>query len=74
MNDSPLIDTLVLDTAPLLSQVSLRGLARTYVTVPQVIAELRDSKSREYFEKLSLVEGVDIKPINPDLVSFSKGT
>lgn len=47
------IENLVLDAAPLLSTASsssLRGLARNFVTTPDVIAEIRDKTSRELFK------------------------
>jgi RNA-binding protein NOB1 len=69
---SPPIDVLVLDAAPLLSLTPLKGLAKTYVTTPQVLAELRDPRAREHFQKLG-TEGLDILVKSPDVVSYSKG-
>lgn len=69
---SPPIDILVLDAAPLLSLAPLKGLAKTYVTIPQVLAELRDPRAREHFQKLG-TEGLDVLVKSPDVVSYSKG-
>ena len=68
----PSIDVLVLDAAPLLSLTPLKGLAKTYVTTPQVVAELRDPRAREHFQNLG-TEGLDILVKSPDVVSYSKG-
>lgn len=68
---SPLIDILVLDAAPLLSLSPLKGLARTYVTTPQVLAELRDPRAREHFQKLG-GEGIEVFVKSPDVVSYAK--
>lgn len=73
MDSTPKIDTLVLDAAPLLSLAPLRGLAKNYVTIPQVVAELRDQRARAHFEQLGLIEGVNIKVLNPDALSVAKG-
>jgi RNA-binding protein NOB1 len=45
---------LVLDAGPLLSLSPLRGLADKYYTVPQVLAELKDKRAQEHFERLGL--------------------
>lgn len=66
------MDILVLDAAPLLSLSPLRGLAKIYVTTPQVLAELRDPRAREHFQKLG-TEGVDVLVRTPDVLSYSKG-
>ncbi|KAI0068592.1 hypothetical protein BV25DRAFT_1903994 [Artomyces pyxidatus] len=62
---------LVLDAGPLLSLSPLRGLAETYVTVPQVLDELRDKRAREHFEKLALTAGVHVKIQSPDAESLA---
>ncbi|KZS98091.1 hypothetical protein SISNIDRAFT_472881 [Sistotremastrum niveocremeum HHB9708] len=69
----PPVKNLVLDAGPLLSLAPLRGLAEHYVTVPQVIAELKDKKVREYFEKLAL-NGVNVEVRAADLLSYNKVT
>ena len=65
--------TLVLDAGPLLSLSPLRGLAETYVTVPQVLAELKDVRARQHFEQLGLISGVNIKIQSPDASSLAHG-
>ncbi|KAF9226678.1 hypothetical protein BS17DRAFT_775960 [Gyrodon lividus] len=64
--------TLILDSGPLLSMSPLRGLADTYLTVPQVLDELKDKRAREYFEQLGLSTGVRVNVRNPDPVSLSQ--
>ena len=71
---APACKRLVLDAGPLLSLSPLRGLAETYITVPQVLAELKDKKAREHFEKLALVTGVKVEIQAPDAASLSHGT
>lgn len=68
----PPVKNLVLDAGPLLSLSPLRGLAEHYVTVPQVIAELKDKKVREYFERLAL-NGVNVEVRSADLLSYNRG-
>lgn len=64
---------LVLDAGPLLSLSPLRGLAATYLTVPQVLEELRDKRAREHFEQLGLSAGVKIEVRSPNPTSLSHG-
>jgi len=64
---------LVLDAGPLLMLSPLRGLAETFVTVPQVLEELKDKRAREHFEKLALTAGVNIKVQSPDPASLARG-
>lgn len=64
---------LVLDAGPLLSLSPLRGLAETFVTVPQVLAELKDRKAREHLEKLASNYGIKIEVMSPDPVSLATG-
>jgi PIN domain of ribonuclease len=64
---------LVLDAGPLLMLSPLRGLAETFVTVPQVLEELKDKRAREHFEKLGLIAGVNVKVQSPDPVSLAHG-
>lgn len=73
MDATPKIDTLVLDAAPLLSLSPLRGLAKNFVTIPQVIGELKDQRAREHFEQLGLAEGVNVEVRNPDASSVAAG-
>lgn len=70
---TPACKRLVLDAGPLLSLSPLRGLAETYVTVPQALAELKDKRAREHFEKLALVTGVKVEIQAPDAASLSHG-
>ncbi|KAF9443329.1 hypothetical protein P691DRAFT_679785 [Macrolepiota fuliginosa MF-IS2] len=67
----PKCKNLVLDAGPLLSLSPLRGLAETYYTTPQVLAELKDSRAREHFEKLGLLSGVQVAMKSPDPVSLA---
>ncbi|KAF8812233.1 hypothetical protein BYT27DRAFT_7182666 [Phlegmacium glaucopus] len=62
---------LVLDAGPLLSLSPLRGLAETYLTVPQVLAELKDNRARQHFERLGLMSGVNVEIRSPDAASLS---
>ena len=64
---------LVLDAGPLLSLSPLTGLAETYLTVPQVVAELKDDRAREHFERLGLMSGVKVQVRSPDAASLSHG-
>ncbi|EAU84361.2 nin one binding protein [Coprinopsis cinerea okayama7 len=76
----PKCKSLVLDAGPLLSLSPLRGLAESYVTTPQVLAELKDSRAREHFEKLGLMSGVKVEVRSPspaslaEVIQFSKRT
>ncbi|TFY71972.1 hypothetical protein EVG20_g1019 [Dentipellis fragilis] len=67
----PACKQLVLDAGPLLSLSPLRGLAETYVTVPQVLDELKDSRAREHFEKLGVSAGVKVQVQSPDAASLA---
>lgn len=69
----PRCRSLILDAGPLLSLSPLRGLASTYYTTPQVLAELKDNRAREHFEKLGLLSGVNVVVKSPDTVSLSNG-
>jgi RNA-binding protein NOB1 len=64
---------LVLDAGPLLMLSPLRGLAETFITVPQVLDELKDKRAREHFEKLGLIAGVNVKVQSPDPASLAHG-
>ncbi|KAF8213831.1 hypothetical protein K438DRAFT_1802325 [Mycena galopus ATCC 62051] len=68
---SPRCKNLVLDAGPLLSLSPLRGLAETYLTVPQVLAELKDKRAREHFERLGLNAGVKVEVVAPDAASLA---
>ncbi|THH12401.1 hypothetical protein EW145_g64 [Phellinidium pouzarii] len=64
--------SLVLDAGPLLSLSPLRGLAEHFLTVPQVLSELKDKNAREHFERLGLSVGVKIEVREPDAASLSQ--
>jgi RNA-binding protein NOB1 len=70
---NPNVGTLVLDAGPLLSLTPLRGLASRYVTIPHVIAELKDPRAREHLERLELTSGVKLEVLTPDATSLAKG-
>ncbi|KAH9049643.1 Nin one binding Zn-ribbon like-domain-containing protein [Lactarius hengduanensis] len=65
---------LVLDAGPLLMLSPLRGLAGTFLTVPQVLGELKDKRAREHFEKLGLIAGVNVRVQSPDSESLAHVT
>ena len=65
---------LVLDAGPLLMLSPLRGLAETFLTVPQVLEELKDKRAREHFEKLGLIAGVNVRVQSPDPESLAHGS
>ena len=69
----PRCRNLVLDAGPLLSLSPLRGLAEKYLTTPQVLAELKDSRAREHFEKLGLLSGVKVEVRSPTPESLTQG-
>jgi RNA-binding protein NOB1 len=61
----------MLNATPLLLLTPLKRLAKIYVTTPQVLAELRDPRAREHFQKL-VTEGLDILVKSPDVGSYSE--
>ncbi|ORY23531.1 Nin one binding Zn-ribbon like-domain-containing protein [Naematelia encephala] len=75
----PNIQHLILDAGPLLSLTPLRHLASTFHTTPMVLAELRDPKAREHWDRLGL-SGVDVKVEQPGgeamakVIAFAKKT
>lgn len=73
LTTKPKIDTLVLDSNPLITLKPLRGLARRFVTTPHVIAELRDPRAREHWERLRLIQGVEVLVRQPGALAISKG-
>ena len=73
MMDKPKCKNLVLDAGPLLSLSPLRGLAETYITVPQVLEELKDRQAREHLEKLGLNYGIKIEVKSPSPASLAAG-
>ena len=73
MTSTPNVRILVLDAGPLLSLNPLRGMAERYITVPQVIAELKDPRAREHLERLELSSGIKLEILDPDVASLAKG-
>ncbi|THV08300.1 hypothetical protein K435DRAFT_832826 [Dendrothele bispora CBS 962.96] len=69
-SQKPKCKQLVLDAGPLLSLSPLRGLAETFVTVPQVLAELKDKNAKEHLERLGLQFGIKIELKDPDPASL----
>ncbi|KAJ7572507.1 Nin one binding Zn-ribbon like-domain-containing protein [Mycena floridula] len=67
---APHCKKLILDAGPLLSLSPLRGLAETFVTAPQVLAELKDRRAREHLERLGSQYGINIEVMTPDPASL----
>ncbi|KAJ3793096.1 Nin one binding Zn-ribbon like-domain-containing protein [Lentinula aff. detonsa] len=67
----PYCKSLVLDAGPLLSLSPLRGIAESYYTVPQVLAELKDKNAKEHLERLGLNFGIKIEVKNPGPASMA---
>jgi RNA-binding protein NOB1 len=63
---------LILDAGPLLALTPVRELGEFLHTTPLVLAELRDPKSREYWEQLKTT-GVEIKVEMPTAESMARG-
>lgn len=70
--DRKVIQHLILDAGPLLSLTPLRHLATNFHTTPMVLAELRDPKAREHWERLALT-GVSVKVEPPTAESMAQG-
>lgn len=66
------IQHLILDAGPLLSLTPLRHLATNFHTTPMVLAELRDPKAREHWERLALT-GVSVKVEPPTAEAMAQG-
>lgn len=69
------VHTLILDAGPILSLTPLRGMAERFIAPPQVIAELRDEKARQYWDRIQagLIDGVNVEIRSPDAISLTKG-
>lgn len=82
------LDNLILDAAPLLSTAAsasnsaLRGMAKNFLTTPDVVAEIRDKTSRELFATTLSVLGLEtqdgaetggLQVKEPSLESVAKG-
>jgi RNA-binding protein NOB1 len=63
---------LILDAGPLLSLSSLSGMAEHFITTPSVLAELRDPRAREHWERLKML-GKEVEVREPDAASLAKG-
>ncbi|PPQ64613.1 hypothetical protein CVT24_008350 [Panaeolus cyanescens] len=70
-NQKPQCKRLILDAGPLLSLSPLRGLAETYLTTPEVLAELKDARARDHFERLGLMSGVKVEIKSPDAAALA---
>lgn len=70
--DRKAIQHLILDAGPLLSLTPLRHLATSFHTTPMVLAELRDPKAREHWERLALT-GVSVKVEPPTAEAMAQG-
>ena len=72
--------TLIVDAAPLLatSTSTLKGLAATYVTVPDVISEIRDKTSRDLLKEVEWLglngekEGLAVRLPSSQAVAIGK--
>jgi len=50
-------------------------MAERFIAPPQVIAELRDEKARQYWDRIQagLIDGVNVEIRSPDAISLTKG-
>ncbi|KAG8809514.1 Nin1 binding protein [Serendipita sp. 399] len=71
---APKVESLVLDAGPLLSLSPLKGISKAYFTVPQVLGELKDDKSRAHFQNLGLLAGVKVETRIPDAAALAQVT
>ncbi|KAJ2722462.1 20S-pre-rRNA D-site endonuclease nob1 [Coemansia sp. Benny D115] len=62
-NGKPVV-TLIVDTNPFIKGLSLDSIATNFVTIPEVVQELRSRASKERFQALDYKCGVDI--LQPD--------
>ncbi|KAJ1889678.1 20S-pre-rRNA D-site endonuclease nob1 [Kickxella alabastrina] len=67
-NDGKPVVTLIVDTNPFVKGLPLDHIATKFVTVPDVVRELRSRASKDRFEALELKFGVDI--LTPDAESM----
>lgn len=74
--EKPNIKHLILDAGPLLSLAPIRHLATHFHTTPGVLAELRDPKAREHWERLKLAIDVKVEAPRADamakVIAFAK--
>ncbi|KAI8987512.1 Nin one binding Zn-ribbon like-domain-containing protein [Mycotypha africana] len=72
----PKVKYLVIDTNAIINGMSLRNLAEEFYTIPEVLQEVRDARTREFLSRLPF----EIKLMNPSeesmkaMVEFSKKT
>ncbi|KAI8320301.1 hypothetical protein GQ54DRAFT_240943, partial [Martensiomyces pterosporus] len=77
-NQGKPVATLVVDTNPFVKGLPLDHVATKFVTVPEVVDELRSRAAKERFQNLDLKHGIEL--VNPDaesiqaVVSFAKKT
>ncbi|KAJ2033764.1 20S-pre-rRNA D-site endonuclease nob1 [Coemansia sp. S16] len=67
-NQGKPVVTLVVDTNPFVKGLKLDTLATKFVTVPEVVHELRSRASKDRFHELDIKHGVEL--INPDAESM----
>ncbi|KAJ2016823.1 20S-pre-rRNA D-site endonuclease nob1 [Coemansia sp. RSA 922] len=67
-NQGKPVVTLVVDTNPFVKGLKLETLATKFVTVPEVVHELRSRASKDRFHELDIKHGVEL--INPDAESM----
>lgn len=72
---TPALKSLILDAAPLLTQqpsLSDPILATKYYLPPLVLEELKDERSRQYYQQLK-TKGVEIIVTEPPVEAMAKG-
>ncbi|KAJ2910318.1 20S-pre-rRNA D-site endonuclease nob1 [Coemansia aciculifera] len=67
-NQGKPVVTLVVDTNPFVKGLTLDGIATKFVTVPEVVHELRSRASKDRFHELDIKHGIEL--INPDAESM----
>ncbi|KAJ2745291.1 20S-pre-rRNA D-site endonuclease nob1 [Coemansia sp. BCRC 34301] len=67
-NQGKPVVTLVVDTNPFVKGLTLDGIATKFVTVPEVVHELRSRASKDRFHALDIKHGVEL--ISPDAESM----
>lgn len=75
ISNPPALKSLILDAAPLLTQqpsLSEPILATNYYIPPLVLEELKDERSRQYYQSLKR-KGVQITVMDPPIEALAKG-
>ncbi|KAJ2822263.1 20S-pre-rRNA D-site endonuclease nob1 [Coemansia sp. 'formosensis'] len=67
-NQGKPVVTLVVDTNPFVKGLKLDGIATKFVTVPEVVHELRSRASKDRFHELDIKHGVEL--LSPDAESM----